>query len=44
MSEMITKLLARFEHRLANDIGLKESNEMCVKWIREYIKKTQDMV
>ena len=36
MSELMLKLLARFQYRLVNNIGIKESNEICIKWIKEY--------
>ena len=42
MSEVILKLLARFQYRLANNIGLKEANEIAIKEIERYIRDTTD--
>jgi hypothetical protein len=42
VSEVILKLLARFQYRLANNIGNREANEIAIEKIERYIRDTTD--
>jgi hypothetical protein len=39
VSNVINDLLSKFQYKLDNNIGQKESNEICIGWIKTYIEK-----